>query len=136
MTPELSFNRNDFEVALRQLHRVAARGFRGQAEAVVAYQEGDLSIMVCGGGAETSCPATGAWPGRARIPAKWLWMIVRTPLDSESYRLRWTSGRVELCGSGHILTCSGSWEDISPPQIPSSLDMGIEEFIHIALSYT
>jgi hypothetical protein len=128
MVPSVTVSRADLATTLKLL----AKFVRGRARAA------DVVIRWCGDGLEleaagqsTTLPATGAWPGQVRVPARFLLAIAPRLPPGDTLDLRVEAGRLRL---GPI-SANCVWDERAPGQIELPLDPSITLILSLAHRY-
>ena len=88
------------------------------------------TLLVEGPGATVDVPATGVWPGRARVSASFTRLLATSLPDGDPLVLEFTDGRLVLRGATTI-RFKAAWEDISPRRVDVALDLSDAELLKV-----
>lgn len=99
---------------VEEIKRLARGGRRNAGEAIVSY--GEEGLIIAAGGGETRLPATGRWPGEARVLFSWLVAMAKMPPAMDPLVLEVRQGRLRMGGSS--VRCQWQRKDAAEVQLP------------------
>jgi hypothetical protein len=92
---QLEVDRTTLRDGLRQLARHTRPARAG--DAVLRFEDGSLDVQI--GGGRIRAPATGRWPGEARVPGSFVLAMAKHLPNSDPIPIRVENGRLHLAGT-------------------------------------
>lgn len=124
----LAVSATHLQTAFRRLTKLLPKRFTKSAQLVLRFDNGVLFID--GPGTTVDLPASGSWPGRARLAASFARMLALAPPAGDPLVLEFADGQLVIRGAT-TLRLRAVWEDISPPRADTVLDLSDRELLKL-----
>src|SRR5688572_19240070 len=129
MIPRVTVARADLAAGLKLLAKFVRARMR--ASDVVLSWDGD-GLALDAAGQSTVLPATGAWPGQVRVPARFLLAIAPRLPAGERLEIRVEAGRMYV----NNVSVACTWDERGEQQIELPLDPPITLILSLAHRYS
>jgi hypothetical protein len=103
---ELTVSATPLRTAFRKLAKLLPKRITKGAELVLRFQDGVLYID--GPGVTVDVPASGSWPGQARVPASFARMLAIGPPTGNPLTLEFVDGQLVIHGAT-TLRLTAAW---------------------------
>ena len=99
-------------------------------DATFGFMGGRLTIRL--GNASTEVAAEGQWPGRARVPGRFIQALRKALPEADPLRFRVQNGR--LYAEGYSMPCA--WEELPTPEVDIPIPSSLRDLLALRRQYS